>query len=190
MLVALDTSVLLAWLNAEDTSPGLRLAVSEMMRVAESDKEPRKYQFVVSSVVLGDEVQPRQRYERKYAHLREVIELSPGFHIMNRDISVDRKAEEVRRVLSVRDSSYPSLDAVHVATAILSGARYLCTLDRGDMLNRKAEIMNLSLDRKLKVVMPQGLPGISRAKAGGLCLPTDSEMEVIPHRSPGGNRNP
>ena len=160
-LVALDSSVLLAWLNAQDTSPGLHPALSEMMRVAESDKEPRKYQFVVSSVVLDDEVQPRERYELEYAHLRKVIESSPGFQIMDRRGSVDHKAEEVRRALSVRGGSYPPLDAVHVATAILSRAQYLCTLDRRDMLNRKEEIMNLSLGGRLEVVVPQDLPEIS-----------------------------
>ena len=156
MLIYPDSSVLLAWLKGEDTPAGVYPAIFEMVREAESDKKSPKYRFVLSPIVLA-EIWPRLEYKPKY---NEFLGAMKSFQVLAVGESIAREVARVRHILLTHHNvKLSQFDAVHVATAIISGAQCLCSLDN-DMLHRKKEIENLA-SRKMKVVTPQEVPGIS-----------------------------
>lgn len=124
-LICWDSSVLIDWIKG-DVVPGDRLS---SIRSVVREVERGTYRLVVSTLIYPEVLEtamPDGAIEKFCGFMKNRKEVE----IFAVDICVAEKAQEIRNRFSVKTP-----DAVHIATAIISGAKLFHTFDN-DLLKR------------------------------------------------------
>ena len=122
-LICWDSCVLIDWIKGDDPDriPDITSIVQNITN--------KQYRLVVSALVYVEvlestmPVEAIDKFER-FIQNREEVE------IIAVDIRVAKKAQTIRDFSRKNDKKISTPDAVHLATAIASGAKYLHTFDQ------------------------------------------------------------
>ena len=136
-LICWDSSILISWIRG-DESPDRLQAIQAIVESVENGR----YKLAVSTLLYVEVLErtmPGHAIEqfKKFMQNRQMIE------IIAVDIRVAEKAQSIRNK-SQKKIHVP--DAVHIATAIVSGAKLFHTFDDGLLeLSRKDEVEGLTI---------------------------------------------
>ena len=136
-LICWDSSVLISWLRGDEDEVRNRATRAVVQHI-----ESGAFKLVVSTLLYVEVLESRMpagaiEQFKKFMQNRQMIE------IIAVDIRVAEKAQAIRNV-SCRNIKTP--DAVHIATAILSGAKLFHTFDgRLLRLNGNDEVDGLTI---------------------------------------------
>ena len=148
-LICWDTSVLISWIWA-DKSPDRTQAVRTVVQGFENED----YKLAVSTLLYVEVLEstmPGHAMEqfKKFMQNRQMIE------IIAVDIRVAEKAQSIRNKIQKK---IRTPDAIHIATAIISGAKLFHKFDKGLLrLSRKDEVEGLTITDCVIPGMPLNL---------------------------------
>ena len=143
-LICWDSSVLISWIRGDESSDRIQAVRAVVQRV-----ENGEYKLAVSTLLYVEVLEstmPGHAIEqfKKLMQNRQLVE------IIAVDIRVAEKAQSIRNK-SQRKIHVP--DAIHIATAIVSGAKLFHTFDDGLLqLSGKDEVDGL-------IITPCDIPG-------------------------------
>ena len=139
-VICWDSSVFISWLRGGEGEDRDRAIRSLVERVEAGD-----YKVVVSTL-LYVEVLERNMSERAMEQFKKFIQNRAMISIVAVDIRVARKAQMIRDTLRKKSENVSTPDAVHIATAIVSEAKFFHTFDdRLLRLNGKPEVDSLAI---------------------------------------------
>ncbi len=139
-LICWDSSVLISWIR-DDASAVRVQAMKTVVEAVESEA----YRLAVSALLYAEVLEstmpaPAIGQFEKFMQNRAMVS------IVAVDIRVARKAQMIRDTLRKKDESVTTPDAVHIATAIVSEAKFFHTFDaRLLRLNGKPEVEGLAI---------------------------------------------
>ena len=139
-LIGWDSSVLISWIRGDASV----VRVQAMKTVVEA-VESGAYRLAVSALLYAEVLEstmpaPAIGQFEKFMQNRAMVS------IVAVDIRVARKAQMIRDTLRKKGESVSTPDAVHIATAIVSGAQFFHTFDdRLLRLNGKSEVDDLAI---------------------------------------------
>ena len=136
-LICWDSSVLISWIRGDESPDRIQAVRAIVQRV-----ENGEYKLAVSTLLYVEVLEStmpghaREQF-KKFMQNRQMVE------ILAVDIRVAEKAQSIRNI-SQKKISVP--DAVHIATAIVSGAKLFHTFDDGLLqLSGKDEVDGLTI---------------------------------------------
>ena len=139
-VICWDSSVFISWLRGGEGEDRDRAIRSLVERVEAGD-----YKVVVSTL-LYVEVLERNMSERAMEQFKKFMQNRAMISIVAVDIRVARKAQMIRDTLRKKSENVSTPDAVHIATAIVSEAKFFHTFDERLLrLNGKSEVDGLAI---------------------------------------------
>lgn len=136
-LICWDSCVVIAWIKEE---PCRIKAIAPVVK----NTEAGYYNLIVSSLVYPEVLESRMSHEaitkfKSFMQNREALGMFPV------DLHVAQKAQKIRNLVP-ESAKMSTPDAIHVATAIVSGATMLHTFDKGLLsLNGKDQVEGLTI---------------------------------------------
>lgn len=139
-VICWDSSVLISWIRGDASAVRVQ-AMETVVGAVESGA----YRLAVSTLLYAEVLEsampvPAIGQFEKFMQNRAMVS------IVAVDIRVARKAQMIRDTLRKKGESVTTPDAVHIATAIVSGAKFFHTFDdRLLRLNGKPEVDGLAI---------------------------------------------
>lgn len=137
-LICWDSCVVIAWIKEE---PARMKAIEPVVK----NLEAGYYNLIVSLLVYPEVLESRMSHEAitKFERFMQNREALGIFAVEQR---VVKKAQTIRNRTPESAKIISTPDAIHVATAIVSGANMLHTFDKGLLsLNGKAQVEGLTI---------------------------------------------
>ena len=147
-LICWDSSVLISWIRGDEIADKRRAIETVVNSI-----ERGTYKLAVSTLIYV-EVLERTMPEGAIAQFKKFMQNRQTLEIVAVDIRVAEKAQAIRNKSS---KTIRTPDAIHVATAIVCGAKLFHTFDDALLrLNGKDEVEGL-------MITPCDIPGKSRS---------------------------
>ena len=147
-LICWDSSVLISWIRGDEIADKRRAIETVVNSI-----ERGMYKLAVSTLIYV-EVLERTMPEGAIAQFKKFMQNRQTLEIVAVDIRVAEKAQAIRNKSS---KTIRTPDAIHVATAIVCGAKLFHTFDDALLrLNGKDEVEGL-------MITPCDIPGKSRS---------------------------
>ena len=139
-LICWDSSVLISWIRGDESAARVQ-AMTAVVGAVESGA----YRLAVSALLYA-EVLESTMPAPAIGHFEKFMQNRAILSIVAVDIRVARKAQIIRDTLRKKGESVTTPDSVHIATAIVSEAKFFHTFDsRLLRLNGKSEVDNLAI---------------------------------------------
>ncbi|MCY3972785.1 MAG: PIN domain-containing protein [Candidatus Dadabacteria bacterium] len=137
-LICWDTSVLIDCIHGDKADPDRMQRINSVADYVEANS----YRLVFSALVYAEMLEGK-RTEGGIKQFKNFMKNRKKIEVINVDIRVAEKAGKIR---SESERNIETPDAVHIATAIISGAQMFHTFDDGLLrLNGKEEVNGLSI---------------------------------------------
>ena len=139
-VICWDSSVLISWIRGDESA-----VRAQAMKTVVEAVESETYRLAVSTLLYA-EVLESAMPASAIDQFEKLMQNRAMISIVAVDIRVARKAQMIRDKLRKKGESVTTPDAVHIATAIVSGAKFFHTFDdRLLQLNGKPEVDGLAI---------------------------------------------